>query len=141
MTRCGMAIRKQDFDDSEQEKNAKKRTRITIDVSPEMRRRIKMAALQNDLKVGEYIGRILEENVPDEASKTRQRHPATRKMLEELSQVREAIMQDRGGKPFEEDSTEILRKEREKRTEQLMQAATGQYGKDPYEEDTPEEQA
>ncbi len=121
--------------------NAKKRTRITIDISPEMRRRIKMAALQNDLKVGEYIRRILEENVPDEEPKTRQRHPATRKMLEELSQVREAIMQDRGGKPFEEDSTEILRKEREKRTEQLMQAATSQYGKDPYEGDTPEEQA
>src|SRR2546427_8584396 len=108
-----MAIRKQDVhdndDDDDQAEKARKRTRITIDVSPEMRRRIKMAALQNDLKVGEYIGRILEENVPDEASKTRQRHPATRKMLEELSQVREAIMQDRGGKPFEEDSTEMIR--------------------------------
>jgi hypothetical protein len=31
-------------------------------------------------------------------------------------------------------------KEREKRTEQLMQAATSQYSKDPDEEDTPEEQ-
>jgi len=119
-----MAVRRQDFHEDEDDDmgdNAKKRTRITIDVSPEMRRRIKMAALQNDLKVGEYIGRILEENVPDEASKTRQRHPATRKMLEELSQVREAIMQDRGGKPFEEDSTEMIRQMREERSRELEQ--------------------
>src|SRR5438477_5606083 len=119
-----MAVRRQDFHEDEDDDmgdNAKKRTRITIDVSPEMRRRIKMAALQNDLKVGEYIGRILEENVPDEAPNTRQRHPATRKMLEELSQVREAILQDRGGRPFEEDSTEMIRQMREERSRELEQ--------------------
>ena len=69
------------------------------------------------------------------------RRPITHEALERLRKLREEIIKDRGGKPFEEDSTEILRKEREKRTEQLMQAATSQYGKDPYEEDTPEEQA
>ena|SRR2546421_11227319 len=121
-TRCGMAIRKQDFDDgdSEQAKNAKKRTRIAIDVSPEMRRRIKMAALESDLSVGEYLGRILEEHVPDEATKTRQRHPVTRKMLEELRQVREAIMHEREGRPFE-DSTEMIRQMREERSRELEQ--------------------
>ncbi len=44
-----MAVRRQDFHEDEDDDmgdNAKKRTRITIDVSPEMRRRIKMAALQ-----------------------------------------------------------------------------------------------
>jgi hypothetical protein len=84
-----MAVQRQDFhkdEDDDMGDNVKKRARIAIDVSPEMRRRIKMAALQNDLKVGEYIGRFLEENVPDEAPNTRH-----------------------------------------------MQAATGQYGKDPYE--------
>ena len=74
-----MAIRKQDFDDGEQEKNAKKRTRIAIDVSPEMRRRIKMAALEKDLSIGEYLGRILEEHVPEETPAKRiQGHPVTR---------------------------------------------------------------
>ena len=67
-------------------------------------------------------------------------HPVTRESIEKLRELRELIMKDRGGKPFEEDSTELLRKEREKRTEHLMQVATGQYGKDPYAEDTPEKQ-
>ena len=118
-----MAIRKQDFhdDDDDQADKAKKRTRITIDVSPEMRRRIKMAALQNDLSVGEYIGRILEQNVPEGAPAKRiQGHPVTREAIEQLRQLREAIMQDRQGKPFGEDSTEMLRQEREERTRQLM---------------------
>ncbi len=117
-----MAIRKQDFDDGdgEQAKNAKKRTRIAIDVSPEMRRRIKMAALEKDLSVGEYLGRILEEHVPDEATKTRQRRPVTRKMLEELRQVREEIMHEREGRPFE-DSTEMIRQMREERSRELEQ--------------------
>ena len=45
-----------------------KRSRITIDISPELRRRIKVAASQNDLSISEYLGRILEQAVPDEAS-------------------------------------------------------------------------
>ena len=57
-----MALRKEDLDDDdEQRDNAKKRSRITIDLSPELRRRIKMAALQNDLPIGEYVGRIYDE--------------------------------------------------------------------------------
>ncbi len=122
-----MAIRKQDFhdnndnDNSDQAGNARKRTRITIDVSPEMRLRIKMAALQNDLSVGEYVVRILEQSVPEEAPTKRiQGHPVTREAIERLRQLREAIMQDRQGKPFSEDSTEMLRQEREERTRQLM---------------------
>jgi hypothetical protein len=118
-----MTVRKQDFhddNDDEQTENARKRTRITIDVSPEMRRRIKMAALQNDLSIGEYVGRILEQIVPDETTKTQQRRPATRRMLEELRQLREAIMQDRNGQPFE-DSTEMIRQMREERSKELEQ--------------------
>lgn len=64
-----MALRKEDFDDDEQqEDNTMKRSRITIDISPELRRRIKMAALQNDQSISEYLGDILEKNVPVEAS-------------------------------------------------------------------------
>jgi hypothetical protein len=77
----------------------------------------------------------------DKTDKSLQRgRLATRESIEKLRELRELIMKDRGGKPFEEDSTELLRKEREKHTEHLMQVATGQYGKDPYAEDTPEEQ-
>ena len=118
-----MAVRRQDFhqdEDDDMGDNAKKRTRITIDVSPEMRRRIKMAALQNDLKVGEYIGRILEENVPDEVPAKRiQGHPVTREAIERLLRFREELIKETNGVLFE-DSTEILRQEREKRTRHLM---------------------
>jgi hypothetical protein len=47
-------------------------------------------------------------------------HPVTREAIERLIRIREQIMQDRQRKPFSEDSTEILRQEREKRTRYLM---------------------
>ena len=82
-----------------------------------------------------------EQIVPDEANKaSRQWRPVTSETFERLRQIREEIMKDRNGELFE-DSAEILRREREKRTEHLMQVFTGQYGKDPYEEDTSEEQS
>ena len=37
-----------------------------VDISPELRRCIKVAAAQKDLSMNEYIGRILEETVPRE---------------------------------------------------------------------------
>jgi hypothetical protein len=46
-------------------------------------------------------------------------HPVTEEVVEGLRQIRERIMQDRQGKPFE-DSTEIIRHQREERTRQLM---------------------
>ena len=114
-----MALRKEDVDDNDrQAENPKKRSRITFDVSPELRRRIKVAALQNDLSIGEYLGRILEQAVPGEGTSPRQRRPATRRMSEELRQVREAILQDHHGQPFE-DSTEMIRQMREERSQYL----------------------
>jgi predicted HicB family RNase H-like nuclease len=116
-----MALRKEDLgknDDRTEQKT--KRTRITIDINPELRRRIKSAALQEDISISEYLARILEQSVPKEAGTTqRERRPATRKMLEELRQVREEILQDRGGKSFEEDSTELIRQMREERSRYL----------------------
>ena len=116
-----MALRKEDFAaDDEQKDNAKKRSRITFDVSPQLKRRIKMAALEEDLSIGEYLGRILEQAVPDEASATqRQRRPVTNKTLERLSKISDEIMESRGGKLFE-DSTEMIRQMREERTRYLM---------------------
>ena len=116
-----MALRKEDFDyEDTPVETPKKRSRITIDVSPEMRRRIKLAALQNDLTVGEYVGRILEENVPTEVNREQQRRPITREAIEGLRQIREQIMQDRNGRLFE-DSAELIRQMREERSQELEQ--------------------
>ena len=123
-----MAVRKQAFDDEDAHaNNPKKRVRITFDVTPGLRRRIKWAALQNDLSIGEFLGNILDQVVPDEASITkRQRQPVTPEALEKLLQFREELIRETNGHVFE-DSTEILRREREKRTRHLM-------GEDVYDE-------
>jgi DNA polymerase elongation subunit (family B) len=117
-----MALRKQDIDnDDYQEVQTMKRSRITIDVSPELRKRIKLAAAQNEMSISEYLGRILEENVPDEASiRQRQRKPLTRETLEHVYQVHEEIMEHTNRRIFE-DSTEIIRQMREERSKELDQ--------------------
>ncbi len=94
---------------------------IGINISRELYRRMRVAANQNNLSLNDYIERILGEAVPGEASLTQREHrPITREAIERLRKIREEIMRDRGGKPFEQDSTELLREEREKRTRQLM---------------------
>jgi predicted DNA binding CopG/RHH family protein len=117
-----MALHKEDFhdDDKKQEINTMKRSRITIDISPELRRRIKVAASQRDLSISEYLGNILEQSVPDEASIRQTGRPVTQETLERLRRIREKILQDRRGKLLE-DSTEIIRKMREERTQELEQ--------------------
>ncbi len=76
----------------------------------------------------------------DKANETqRQERSLPDDFLEQVHRIREQVIQDSKGELFE-DSTELIRREREKRTEYLMQVISGQHGKDPYEEDTPEEQ-
>ena len=117
-----MALQKQDFDNNDyQEDQTMKRSRITIDVSPELRKRIKLAAAQNEMSISEYLGSILEQAVPAEASIRRwQRKPLTRETLEHVYQVHEEIMEHTNRRIFE-DSTEIIRQMREERSKELDQ--------------------
>src|SRR2546430_15372534 len=116
-----MALRKEDFhnEEKQQEVNTMKRSRITIDISPELRRRIKVAASQRDLSISEYLGRILEENVPEEMNLVEQDvHPVPPDILEEIDRIRERVIRESKGHIFE-DSTEVLRRQREERTQYL----------------------
>lgn len=115
-----MALRKDDFYESYDKGNeAMKRSRITIDVSPELRKRIKKAATENELSISEYLGRILEEKVPDEIELAQQeRHPVPPDIMEEVYRVQEQVIRDSKGHIFE-DSTEVLRRMREERTQYL----------------------
>ncbi len=117
-----MAQRKEDLNyTNRQQAPTPKRSRITIDITPELRRRIKLAAFKRDLSVGEYVGDILEEIVPKEESITEQEwHPVSRKTWESLQEIREEIMRSRDGKPFE-DSTKMIRQMREERTQYLLE--------------------
>lgn len=95
-----------------------KRSRLMIDISPELRRRIKVAAAQRDLSMREYVEQLLEAAVPEEARAPEQgRHPMTRERFEQLLKAREAINQ---GQTFS-DSVEIIRQMREERSEYLAQ--------------------
>jgi predicted DNA binding CopG/RHH family protein len=116
-----MALRKEEFhhEDEQQEATTMKRTRITIDISPELRRRIKIAASQNDLSISEYLGRILEQSVPLEVGFTQQEeHPVTSEFLEQVHRVRQRIIKESKGQLFE-DSAELIRQQREDRTKYL----------------------
>jgi DNA polymerase elongation subunit (family B) len=118
-----MALRKEELhhDNEQQEVTTMKRSRITIDISPELRRRIKIAASRNDQSISEYLGRILEENVPEEMGiKQQQRKPLTRETLEHVYQVHEEIMEHTNRRIFE-DSTELIRQMREERSQELDQ--------------------
>ncbi len=116
-----MALRKEEFhhDDEQQEANTMKRSRITIDISPELRRRIKVAASRNDLSISEYLGNILEENIPEEMNLVEQdAHPVPPDILEEIDRIHERVIRESKGHIFE-DSTEVLRQQREERTQYL----------------------
>ena len=116
-----MALRKEDFhdNDKQQETNTMKRSRITIDISPELRRRIKVAASQRDLSISEYVGGILEQSVPLEVGFTQQEeHPVTPEFLEQVYRVRQRIFKESKGELFE-DSAESIRQQREDRTKYL----------------------
>ena len=113
-----MATQSQYSDD--QNKLPGKRPRLMIDISPELRRRIKIAAAQKDLSIREYVEDILDQAVPSEEShiKNRQPRPVSRESLQRLLRTREQIKQGRQGQPFT-DSTELIRQMREERSEYL----------------------
>jgi len=98
------------------------RPRLMIDISPELRYRIKVAAAQKDLSIREYIEQILEQTVPYVVSKPeRQPRLMNPESLARLLQARERMIQARQGRPSLE-STEIIRQMREERSRYLALA-------------------
>lgn len=121
-----MTLEEHDSDDMMSLPKARSHITIDITVNSELYRRIRLVAKLNNLSLNEYIEHTLGEAVSDEASLTQPQHrPMTREAIEQLREISEKIMQDRGGKPFEEDSTELLRQEREERTRYLMELHGG----------------
>lgn len=99
----------------------KKRSRLIIDIVPELRRRIKIAAAENDLTVQEYVGRILEQAVPPERDIEQEQYGRLdRAAVDKLLQTREAIMRAHPGQVFE-DSSELIHQAHEERSKELEQ--------------------
>lgn len=109
-----------DYDEHTETENTKKRVRLTFDVAPDLRRRIKMAAVKNNLTLNEYLGQVLDEVVPvEEAIIQTKYRPVTKKTLEAVDRIRERLMQGRE-ENFFGDSVESIRQMREERTKYLM---------------------
>jgi hypothetical protein len=107
--------------DDNQRGSSGKRPRLMIDITPELRRRIKIAAAQSDLTIYEYVGRILEQSVPlEENLVQKQRRGLNPSAVEDLLRTSEGIMSHYPGQIFE-DSVEALRQIREQRIEELEQ--------------------
>jgi hypothetical protein len=90
-----------------------------IDISPELRQRIKLATSHANISISEYVGNILEKAIPQESAILQlQGHPVTLEVIEQLRSLREQIFQENNGQFFE-DSAELLRHQREERTREL----------------------
>lgn len=60
-----------------------------------------------------------------------QKTPMTRKSSKTLCLLRQQILADRNGKPFE-DSTEMIRQIREERTQHLLDISSGKYNENNF---------
>lgn len=107
------------------------RSRLVLDITPALRRRIEHAAARGDLSASEYAARLLEQTVPDEndqeAEETRpaRGRPVTQAFVDEMRRIREEWERNHPG-VVAEDSVELIRQMREERTEQLESAIKGE---------------
>ena len=94
---------------------------LIINIHPQLRRRLTIAAAQSNLSLEEYVSRILEQVAPPETSTAQKRGGRLDwAAVEELKRYREEIRRAHPGQVFE-DSVELLRQAREERTRELEQ--------------------
>lgn len=96
-------------------KSIRSRPRLTVDISPALKRRIKVAAAAQDVPVSAYIMSVLEHVVPaaETAAKGSDGTIAPR-MIRRAKGLRTAQKQ-----PFSEDSADLIREAREQRHAEL----------------------
>src|SRR5579863_5794779 len=93
---------------------------LIINLVPELRRRIKLAATQSNLSVQEYVERLLEQAVPPETIPLQRTGRLSRVAVDKLLRTRETIRRAHPGQVFE-DSSELIHEAREERTRELEQ--------------------
>ncbi len=93
------------------------RTRLTVDVSPDMRQRIRTAAARRDVSVRRYVEDILEAVVPmNENSRSGRGRLVTPETLTIFKKLRETVMR---GRRFSDDSADLIEQGRFERTAEL----------------------
>lgn len=90
-----------------------RRARLTLDIDRALHMRIRLAAFREGVSMREYIERILDKTVPSaQASEWTERRPITPDVVERL---RAELLQQ----PMQPDSTDLIRRMREERSEHL----------------------
>jgi hypothetical protein len=94
---------------------ATSRPRLTLDINPALKRRIKVAAAAQDMPVSSYVARVLEQAVPDAdvASK-----PSDGAISSEMIRRAEKLKAEQRA-AFPEDSADLIRESRKQRHAQL----------------------
>ena len=104
-------------DERDVEGRPNKRARLMVDITPELRRRIKVAAAEQDISMREYVERLLEVAMHMEAPPAApQRRSLASEIVTELRQVRDQISQ---GRRFT-DPALVIERMREERSEDLL---------------------
>ncbi len=118
-----MALQYQQNDDHDEQTG--KQPGLIIDISPALRRRLKQAAAKRNLPVEAFVEEVIEKAVAEEEADAAQQElhenrPISKETVEGLLRLREQIRQNHPGEVFE-DSTEIVRRMREERTQYLSE--------------------
>jgi predicted transcriptional regulator len=94
---------------------------LIINIVPELRRRIQIAAEQSNLSMQEYVEHILEQTVPPEPlSMQIPGKGLNRTAIDDLLRYREEVKRAHPGQ-ISEDSSELLHQAREERMRELEQ--------------------
>lgn len=93
---------------------------LTINIVPELRRRVQLAAAQSNLSMQEYVAQLLEQTVPPEPTSLQRTGRLNREAVDDLLRYREEIKRAHPGQVLE-DSSELLYQAREERTRELEQ--------------------
>lgn len=119
-----MATQRNDDTHDPHETPGEQSSRLVLDITPALRRRIERAAARGDLSAAEYAERLLEQNVPEEEQTSGDDQPeatrqtVTAEYLDRLREFQEQWAKNHPGVVFE-DSAEAVRKMREERSEYL----------------------
>ena len=90
--------------------------RLTLDIDPNLQRRLKAAAALKGITMREYCESILEEALNQELPNRIPNREARQQALDDLTALRKKIF---GGRKLPGNSADIIREEREIRAEQI----------------------
>jgi hypothetical protein len=91
------------------------RPRLTVDISPSLKRRIKIAAASQEMPISVYVMRVLELAVPSSDFLIK---PSDGSITSETLSRADALRSQQAA-PFPEDSADLIREDRENRYREL----------------------